>query len=167
MLYDKSDKHLTLYDSYNVECAARMIKNVELSNITDAYSATNLLKYDINNDTLKHLLWKQYVVSHCNGYTTPPISDYINNREFQELLLEKDYFRNKLDEKIYIDLRDSMGYTDEIKKASRNNTKLMVTIEIKFLLAKKIRLRVYMLRDGELMLKYKSYTIKALDDVTS
>ena len=60
-----------------------------------------------------------------------------------------------------------MGYTDEIKKASRNNTKLMVTIEIKFPLAKKIRLRVYMLRDGELMLKYKSYTIKALDDVTS
>ena len=144
-----------------------MIKNVELSNITDAYSATNLLKYDINNDTLKHLLWKQYVVWHCNGYTTPPISDYINNRKFQELLLEKDYFRNKLDEKIYIDLRDSMGYTDEIKKASRNNTKLMVTIEIKFPLAKKIRLRVYMLRDGELMLKYKSYTIKALDDVIS
>ena len=60
-----------------------------------------------------------------------------------------------------------MGYTDEIKKASRNNTKLMVTIEIKFPLAKEIRLRVYMLRDGELMLKYKSYTIKALDDVTS
>ena len=46
LLYDKSDKHLTLYDSYNAECAARMIKSVELSNISDAYSATNLLNYD-------------------------------------------------------------------------------------------------------------------------
>ena len=111
------------------------------------------------------MLWKQYVVWHCNGYTAPPISNYINNQEFQELLLENDYFRNKLGEKIYIDLRNSMGYTDEIKKPSRNNTRLMVTIEMKFPLAKKIRLRVYMLRDGELMLNYKSYTIKALDDV--
>ena len=26
LLYDKSDKHLTIYDSYSVECAARMMK---------------------------------------------------------------------------------------------------------------------------------------------
>ena len=28
LLYDKSDKDLTLYDSYNAECAARMIKTL-------------------------------------------------------------------------------------------------------------------------------------------
>ena len=28
LLYDKSDKHLTNYDSYNVESAARMIKKL-------------------------------------------------------------------------------------------------------------------------------------------
>ena len=104
LLYKKSDKHLTLYDSYNADCAARIIKSVELSNISDAYSRTNLLKYDINNDTQKHLLWKQHVAWHCNGYTAAPIFDYINNPVFQELLLENDYFRNKLDKKMYIDL---------------------------------------------------------------
>ena len=26
LVYNKSDKHLSLYDSYNVECAAKMIK---------------------------------------------------------------------------------------------------------------------------------------------
>ena len=174
LLYDKSDSHLTLYDSYNVECVARMIKSVELSNISDAYSATNLLKYDINNDTQKHLLWKQYVAWHCNGYRTAPISDYINNPVFEELLLENDYFEYKSDEKIYIDLRDSMEYTDEIDTPSRYDTKLTVTIETKSLLAKELRSRVwgytngeylYMLRDSELMLKYKAHTIKALDDV--
>ena len=62
-----------------------------------------------------------------------------------------------MDEKIYIDLRDSMGYTDEIEKPSINDTKLTVTIEIKSRLAKKMRLRIwghtngeylYMLRNG-------------------
>ena len=74
---------------------------------------------------------------------------------------------------MYIGLQDSMGYTGKIKKPSRNNTKLTITIETKSPLAKKMRLRVwgytngeyfYMLRDGELMLKYKTYTTKALDD---
>ena len=74
---------------------------------------------------------------------------------------------------MYIGLQDSMGYTDKIKKPSRNNTKLTITIETKSPPAKKMRLRVwgytngeyfYMLRDGELMLKYKTYTTKALDD---
>ena len=151
-----------------------MIKSVELSNISNAYSATDLLKYDISNVTQKHFLWKQYVAWYCNGYTGIPTSDYINNPVFQELLLENYYFGNKSDEKIYIDLRDSMGYTDKIEKPSRNDTKSTVTIETKSPLAKKLRLRVcgytngeclYMLRDSGLMLKYKSYTIKALDDV--
>ena len=60
LVYDKSDIHTTLYDSYNAKCAARMIKNIELSNISDTYSATNTMKFNINNDTQKHLLWKQY-----------------------------------------------------------------------------------------------------------
>ena len=86
LLYDKNYKNLTLYYSYNVECVARMLKSVELSNISDAYSGTNLLKYDINNDTEKHLLWKQYVVWHSNGYMAAPISDYINNPVFQKTI---------------------------------------------------------------------------------
>ena len=60
LVYDKSDIHTTLYDSYNAKCAARMIKNIELSNISDTYSATNTMKFNINNVTQKHLLWKQY-----------------------------------------------------------------------------------------------------------
>ena len=85
---------------------------------------------------------KQYIAWHCNGYTAAPISDYINNPVFQELLLESDYFGIKPDEKIYIDLRDSLGYTDEIEKPSRNDSKLNVTIELRNPLAKKLRLRI-------------------------
>ena len=92
---------------------------------------------------------------------------------FQELLLESDYFGTKSDEKIYIDLRDSLGYTKEIEKPSRNDSKLDVAIELRNPLAKVIKLRVwgytnceylYMLTEGNLTLKYKIYTIKSLGD---
>ena len=79
------------------------------------------MKFDISNDTQKHLLWKQYVAWHCNGYTAAPISDYISNPVFQELLLESDYFARQF----------------RIEKLSRNDSKLHLTIELKNPLAKK------------------------------
>ena len=82
----------------------KMIKSIELGNISDAYSATNTVKFGTSNDTQKHMLWKQYVAWHCNAYSAAPISDYINNPVFQELLLESDYFDDKSNEKVYIDL---------------------------------------------------------------
>ena len=114
-----------------------MMKKIELSNTSDAYSATNLMKFDISSNTQKHLLWKQNVAWHCNGYTAAPISDYINNPVFQDLLLESDYFGTKSDQNNYIDLWDSLGYTHEIEKPSRNDSKLNVTIELRNPLAKK------------------------------
>ena len=86
---------------------------------------------------MKHLLWKQYVAWHDNVHDAASIFHYINNRVFQELLLKSDYFHSRSDEKIYIDLWDSLGYTDEIEKPSRYDSKLNVTIELRNSLAKK------------------------------
>ena len=41
LVFDKSDKHTTIYDSYNVELAAKYIKSVKLSNFIKIYSLTN------------------------------------------------------------------------------------------------------------------------------
>ena len=60
-----------------------MIKSIEVANISDAYSATNTMKFDTSNDTQKHMLRKQYVAWHCDGYSTAPISDYIKKPVFQ------------------------------------------------------------------------------------
>ena len=35
LVYDKSDKHTTIYDSYNVEIASKIIKSVKLTNFTE------------------------------------------------------------------------------------------------------------------------------------
>ena len=49
---------------------------------------------------------------------------------------------NTSDERIYIDLRDSIGYTNEMERPIRNDSKLKLTIETKIPLTKKMRLRV-------------------------
>ena len=166
LVYDKSDKHLIIYDSYNGECVVQKIESVELANISKAYSVTNTINIDTPNDTQKHMLWKQFVAWNCNGYSAVLISDYINNPTFQEFPVEKDYFGNDSDERVYIEFRDSLGYTNEIEKPSRNDSKLTLTIELKSALTKKMMLRVwrytnneylYMLADGGLTLKYKAY----------
>ena len=41
IVYEKSDKHAAIYDSYNVEVASKTIQSVKLSNFTKIYSLTN------------------------------------------------------------------------------------------------------------------------------
>ena len=55
LVYKKSDKHLTAYDSYNAECVSKFIKSLEFANISDQPSSTNTLKFDIGNDLQKHI----------------------------------------------------------------------------------------------------------------
>ena len=57
LVYGKSDKHPTIYDSYNYEIAVWTIKSVRLSNFTEVYSLTNEKKYDVDNLTKQHLLY--------------------------------------------------------------------------------------------------------------
>ena len=129
-----------MYDNlWQLQCQMRdkNDKNIELSNISDARRATSTMKLDINNNTQKRLLWKQYIAWHCDGYPNLPISDYINNPVFQEFLCENTCMSNTSDERIYIDLRNSLGYTNKMERPSRNNSKLKLTIEKKIPLMKK------------------------------
>ena len=137
LVHDKSDKHLTLYNSYNVECAAKMIKSLEFANISERYSATNTLKYDTTNNLQKHLLWKQFLAWHTDGCSNAPITDFKNNPVAQKLLDEEDYFSDSSDERLYVGLRQSRGCTNELEKPTRNDSKMTITIETKSSLAKK------------------------------
>ena len=49
LVYNKSDKHTTIYGSYNVEKAAQFVKSIELENITEVYSLTNTKKFNISS----------------------------------------------------------------------------------------------------------------------
>ena len=49
LVYDQSDKHTTIYDSYNVEMASKRIKSIRLIDFTEIYSLTHEEKNDIDN----------------------------------------------------------------------------------------------------------------------
>ena len=61
-------------------------------------------------------MYKQFVAWICNGCSTAPLTDYINNPVYQELIDEDKYFEAKNDERIYLDLRASSGYTKKAEK---------------------------------------------------
>ena len=66
------------------------MKSVKLTNFTEIYSLTNKQKYDIDNWTQKHLLYKQFVAWSCDGSKVASLTDYIKNPIYQELTDEDD-----------------------------------------------------------------------------
>ena len=49
MVFDKSNKHTTIYDSYNAELAAKYIRPINLSNFKEIYCLANEQNHDTNN----------------------------------------------------------------------------------------------------------------------
>ena len=131
LVFDKSDTHLTIYDSYNAESTARLIKSLEFRNVSEEHSTTNTLKYDTSNDLQKHLLCKQFVAWHTNGCLTAPLTDFTPNPIAQELKDETNYYSNDSGKKVYVDFRDSRGYTKELSKPFRNDSFRNVKADVK------------------------------------
>ena len=170
---DKSDKHTTIYDSYNREMAAQLTKSLRLSNFTEIYSLTNENKYDTDNLTQRYSLYKQFVAWNCNDSSVAPLSDYMDNLIFQELPDEDNYFSAKSDEKIYLDLRASSGYVKEAEKLERNDSKINLQITLKDVADFSLRIRIwayslseylYVLSKSGLTLKHRTYTINQSDE---
>ena len=88
-------------------------------------------QYDIGNFTQKNLLYKQFVAWSRNGCSTAPLTDYINNPIYPEMIDKDEYFEVKSDERIYLDLKASSGYTNEAEKLERNDSKINLYILLK------------------------------------
>ena len=56
-----------------------------------------------------------FVAYYCEGCSAVPLTQYKNNEIKQELTKEKD-FGDDSDERLYIDMRRSKGYTNELGK---------------------------------------------------
>ena len=60
-----------------------------------------------------------------------PLTQYKNNEIKQELTKEKDNFSSKSDETLYIDMRRSKGYTDELEKLTWDDRGVNLSIKLK------------------------------------
>ena len=130
-------------------------------------------KYNIKNLTQRHLLYKQFVAWSCGGLSVAPLSDYMNNPIFQELVSKAEYFDVRSNERIYLDLRDSSGYVKEAEKLEKNDSKISLHILLKEAANKKSRLQVwaysfgeylYILSKNGLTLRRRTYAINQTDD---
>ena len=170
---DKSDKHSTIYDSYNRELDAQKMKSLQFSNFTEIYSLTNEKKYSIDNLTQKYLLYKQFVAWKCSGSSVAPLTEYMDNPIFRELPDEEEYFNLKSDERIHLDLRASSGYVKEADKLERNDSKINLMITLKRAAQFNMRVRIwayslseylYVLSKSGLTLKHRTYAINQSDE---
>ena len=142
LVYNRSDQHQTTYDSYDLELAARNIQSLTLENARSTYSITGTLEYNIDNEDDKHTLHSMFVAYNFNGCSAAPITQYRNNEIFQEIPKEKDYFRSSSDEKLYVDMRRSKGYTDELEKLTRGDSDVSLTVKLKAATTKRLRLKI-------------------------
>ena len=71
------------------------------------------------------MLYKKFVAWNCNRCSIAPLSYYANNSIYQELPAE-DIYSSYPNNRIYIDLRAARGYTTEMEKPIRNDSKVVL-----------------------------------------
>ena len=74
------------------------------------------------------MLYKMFVTYNCNVCSTAPLTQYKNNPIYQDITPEEEYRDNSRDDRIYIDMRRSQGYTDELEKLTRDDSCLLLLL---------------------------------------
>ena len=172
ILYDKSYHHETIYDSYDVELATKIIKNVKFDNASTTYSLTGQIEYNLEKEDDRNTLYKMLAAYNCKGYSSASLSQFVNNPIYQDMTREEDWAKNYRDDRLFIDLRRSKGYTDELEKIYRDDSQLSLTINLKTATTYKLRFRItawsqgeywYTLNQKGYIMSFKNYNISKQD----
>ena len=91
LVFDKNDQHQIVYNSYDVELAAKYVQLLALENASTTHSLTGQLQHNVSNEDDKHLLYQMFASYYCERYSAAPLAKYENNEIKQELTKEKDY----------------------------------------------------------------------------
>ena len=74
IVYDKSYQQTTIYDSYDLELATKLIKTIKFENTSTTYSLTGKLSYDLERERDKNILYKMLVAHSCHGYSSAALT---------------------------------------------------------------------------------------------
>ena len=158
--------------SYDLELA-KLIKTVKFKKTARTYSLTGKLSYSLEVEDEKHILYKMLAAYNCNGCSSVLLMQYINNEIYQEMSDEDKFADNERDDRSYIDIRRSKGYTDELKKINRDDSGVALHIKLKEAAAKKLKIRItdfsqaeywYVLSNKGYVICYKNYNISKSDE---
>ena len=167
LVYDKTDQHLSIYDSYNAEIASTRRKSTKLQNTSNTYTVFNTVKFDLEDAEDQYTLYHAFTAWVTGSSSIVPQSDYVYNETVQQLPKIEKYFSDA-DERVYIDIRQNKGFTNELERVNRDDSDLTVTVDLKAAAAKNLRLcvtgyfqgeYVYMINKYRLIMNYKEYGV--------
>ena len=104
---------------------------MKLENVANTCSAFNSIKFETDAEHEKCLLYCQFVAWYCQGSCIALLIYYSNNEIFKEIPGLEEVFTNS-DQKLFIDLRRSKGYANELENLSRDDGKLTFSVTLKF-----------------------------------
>ena len=111
----------------------------------------------------------------CDGCSTAPLTQYKSNEIYQEITEREDYGVTTKDNRAYIDMRRSEGYTDALEKLTRNDSGFNFTVNLKKAAENKMRLGIagysqaeywYTLSNKGYITTYKNYNISRNDEIS-
>ena len=176
MIFNKRDQYQTVYDSYDVQLAAKYVQLLALENASTTFSLTGQLEYNVLKEDDKHWLYQMFVAYCCEECSTTPLTQHKYIEIKQELTKEKNYFGDNSNESLYIDMRRSKGYTDELEKLTHDDGGVTLTIKLKNAATKKMRLRIIAYSQAEYwytstnkghIMTHKGYSIAKDEDIAA
>ena len=142
LVSDKNDQHNKIFNSYNVELASTILGKVKKENFIHMYSVASDLEFDLTDKDHKHQICEQFVAYNCIGCLKAPLTDYAQNKIFQELATEEKHF-STADARIDIKVRDNKCYTSELEKVRRSSCNLVLHLLATTATTKKMRLQIF------------------------
>ena len=85
LVFDRSNQHVSIYDSYNAGVAATHIKSKKLQNASKTYSEINTVKFDLEEQEDHYTLYNAFAAWVTDGSSVAPQIDYAYNQIYQEL----------------------------------------------------------------------------------
>lgn len=82
--------------------ASKLLQKVKFENISNIYSISDDLVYDLADKDKKHFTYTQLAAYHSNGCFIAPLCDYAHNKIFQDLPRKSKYFLAPMKGKIMI-----------------------------------------------------------------
>ena len=112
--------------------ACNTIRKLSITDIKDQVNNRRYDKiYDLENFDDQFKLYRQHCAYISNRPSNETILDFSKNQEAQQTVQLRDYFTTAASERLYIDMRDSLGVTDKKDTMKRNDSSVMVEILLK------------------------------------
>ena len=142
--------HRNMYAIYNNKVACNTVRKLSVTDIKDQVNNRRYDKiYDLENFDDQFKLYRQYCAYISNRTSNQTMLDYSKNQEVQQTVQLRDYFTTAASERLYIDMRDSLGATGKKDTMKRNDSSVKVEISLKDAVPPDLDIMVFGQRYGE------------------